>query len=111
MRLLKKLYWGESVSGLKRTVKYKIKYRKFAVGYYCIILPESPGCLLDIISSEQLKVKYMRRKPAVVVGIAGSRYEAMVLAGTIVYDVYKATGGFDTRTYFCGRQRKKGADR
>ena len=110
MRLWKKLYWGESVSGLKKTVKYEIKYRKFAVGYYCITLPENSGCLLDIIPSEQLKLKCMRQKPAVLIGIAGSKYEAMTLAGTIVYDVYKATGGFDTRAYFGTRPRKKGAD-
>lgn len=100
MRLCRNLYWGESVSDMKRTVRYEIKYRKFAVGYYCLTLPDCEGSLLDIIPSEQLKLKLMRKRPFKVVGIAGSKTEAMELAGKIVYDVYQKTGGFDISAYF-----------
>ena len=100
MRLHKNLYWGESVSDLKRTIKYEIKYRRFAVGYYCLTLPDNEENLMDIIQSEQLKLKFMRTKSRVVVGIAGSKREAMALAGKIIYDIYKETGGFDVKGYF-----------
>lgn len=100
MKLHKNLYWGKSVCDLKRTIKYEIKYRKFAVGYYCLTLPDSEENLMDIIQSEQLKLKFMRKQPRVVIGIAGSKNEAMLLAGEIIYDIYKQTGGFDVIGYF-----------
>ena len=46
----------------------------------------------------QTTVKEIRIKT--VIGIAGTKNEAMKLAGTIIYDVYKETGGFDVTGYF-----------
>ena len=100
MKLHKNAYWGESLGDLKRTVTYELKYKKFAVGYYCITLPDNSENLMDIIPGEQLKLKFLRRKPRTVIGIAGTKNEAMKLAGTIIYDVYKETDGFDVTGYF-----------
>lgn len=100
MKLHKNLYWGESVRDLKRTVKYEIKYKRAAVGYYCITLPDNEENLMDIIPSGQLKIKLLRKKPRTVIGVAGTKKEAMELAGTIIYDIYVKTGGFDVGGYF-----------
>lgn len=100
MKLHKNLYWGRSVEDLKRTIKYEIKYRKAAAGYYCLTLPDNEENLMDIIPSGQLKVKLFRRTPRTVIGIAGTKKEAMMLAGTIIYDIYKETGNFDVSGYF-----------
>lgn len=54
MKLHKNAYWGESLGDLKRTVTYELKYKKFAVGYYCITLPDNSENLMVLFRESSL---------------------------------------------------------
>ena len=93
------LYLAPSVQKLERTIRYEMKYRRVPLGYYFITLPECESDMFDIWSSEQLKMPWMRNRQIDIIGAAGSLGEAKTLAGTIICEMYKATGGFDVRSY------------
>lgn len=101
MRWYKHLYLSETLQGMKRSVKYDFKYKKIPAGYYCLTLPEYENNLMDIMRSECIKLPKLRghKKDVVVIGVAAGREEAFELAGQIIYEVYKSTGGFDIKTY------------
>ena len=97
IRWYKHLYMAPSVRGLERTVRYEMKYRRVPYGYYFVTLPECESDIFDIWGSEQLKMPWIRKRTVDVVGVAGSSREAKELAGAIISEVYKKTGGFDVR--------------
>ena len=99
IRWYKKLYVGPSLEGLKRTMRYEIKYHRIPVGYYLITLPSTDNNVFDIWPSEQIKMPWMRKKILDVVGIAGSKQEACELAGKMIYEAYRAAGTVDMKTY------------
>ncbi len=101
----KDLYAGESVRRRQRNVKWKIMHNAGQLYVYVITLASGESNLLDIIPSWELLQKHYPKSGLYVVGLAGSYREALELAGHIVNDVYKATGGFDVKRYL--KQRGK----
>lgn len=93
------LYAGESVRKKQKKVKWKIMHNAGQLRVYVITLASNRDNLLDIIPSRELLQKHYPKKNLYVVGLAGNYDEALELAGHIVSDVYKATGGFDIRSY------------
>ena len=89
------LYLAPSVQKLERTIRYEMKYRKVPLGYYFITLPECESDMLDIWSSEQLKMPWMRNRQIDIIGAAGSVGGAKTLGGPMICEVYKSTGGCD----------------
>lgn len=99
MRFYKNLYLGESISEFPVYLKYKLKYSRKFTGWYCVTLPESGGDLLEIYKSELLKHPVMKASNPFVVGIAGTKKEAMKLVEGIINEVHTRTGGLDVRGY------------
>lgn len=99
------LYVGESIRHKQKKVKWKIMHNVGQVFVYVITLAGNEENLLDIIPARELLQKYYPRKDLYVIGLAGSYREAAELAGHIVSEVYRATGGFDVRGYI--RQKGK----
>jgi hypothetical protein len=104
MRWYKDLYLGDSVKHRKRYYKYCISYSKKLTGTYCIVLSQNDGGLLDICHSELLRFPFTYRNEPLIIGIAGSKSEACLLAGDIIQDVVKETGGTDLHSYFQERE-------
>ena len=104
MRWYKDLYLGSSVKNRKRYYKYCISYSKKLTGTYCIVLSQNGGDLLDICHSELMRFPNFFPEDPLILGIAGSRSEAFLLAGDIIMDVIKETGGTDVRAYFRERE-------
>lgn len=73
--------------------------RKFQPGMHLITLASQPGNLLDIIPAYVLLQKHYPTENLSVVGLAGSRKEALSLVQTIIENVYQATGSFDVAAY------------
>lgn len=93
------LYAGESVKKKLKKVKWKIMHHAGQLRVYVITLASGQDNLLDLIPSRELLQKGYPKKNLYVVGLAGNYDEALELAGHIVSDVYRATGGFDVRSY------------
>lgn len=104
MRWYKDLYLSSSVKNRKRYYKYCISYSKKLTGTYCIVLSQNGGDLLDICHSELMRFHNAFPEEPLILGIAGSRSEACLLAGDIILEVFRKTGGFDVRTYFHERE-------
>ncbi len=100
MRWYKKLYLGDSMQGKSLYYQYVIRFTKKMTGTYCLMPAKNHQDLLDICHSELLRIPQFYPKDQLVIGLAGSRREACELAGQIVLDVLKATGGTDVHAYF-----------
>ncbi len=101
----KELYLGKSVRQRQRKVKWKIMHRAWQLRVYVITFASNEKNLLDIIPSWELMQKHYPKQGLYIIGLAGNYNEALELAGHIINDVYRATGGFDVRGYL--RQRGK----
>lgn len=101
------LYSGESIKPRIKKVRWKIIHSAGQIHVYVITLASNEQNLLDIIPSRELLQKHYPKKGLYIVGLAGNYEEALELAGCIVSDVYKATGGFNIRKYFL-QQGKQG---
>lgn len=100
MRWYKHLYVGEQARKKRYALISRIRYRKLQRDAYVITLAESGNNLLEIYSSYVLLSPWMKEEDLLILGIACGKEEAMELAGRIVMDVYRATGGFLLRPYF-----------
>ena len=102
----KDLYTGESIRGRQKKVKWKIMHNAGQPFVYVLTLASNEENLLDIIPARELLQKHYPKKGLYIVGLAGNYEEALELAGCIVSDVYKATGGFNIRKYLCKRGKQ-----
>ena len=99
------LYAGESIRHKLQKVKWKVAHNAGQLRVYVITLASNEKNLLDIIPARELLQKYYPKRDLYVVGLAGNYKEAVELAGHIVSDVYRKTGGFDVRFHL--RQKGK----
>lgn len=100
VRWYRNLYLGRSVRNSRLYYRFKLDHTRSFTGVYCISLSENSSELLDIISGENLRRNYRFMGEPLVVGLAGSRREAYELAGRIISDVYRKTGGTDVHAAF-----------
>ncbi len=100
MRWYKDMYIGESVGRDAKYYKYLIHYTKKPTGVYCLMPAAGQDDLIDICRSELLRVPAYYPEDQLVIGLAGSRAEACLLAGNIILDILKKTGGTDVRSFF-----------
>lgn len=103
----KDLYTGESIRGRQKKVKWKIMHNAGQPFVYVLTLASNEENLLDIIPARELLQKHYPKRGLYVVGLAGNYNEALALAGHIVNEVYRATGGFDVRGYIRHKGRRK----
>lgn len=107
MRWYKDLYAGPSVLPKIKNVKWKIIHNAGQLRVYVITLATNEKNLLDIIPARELLQKHYPKQELYVVGLAGNYEEALELAGSIVSEVYRMTGGFDVRSYIWQKGNRK----
>lgn len=93
------LYMGPSVVHKQKKIKWKIMHNAGQLGIYVIALAANQKNLLDIIPSGELLQKHYPKQELYIVGLAGSYEEALEVAGGIVSEVYRSTGGFALQEY------------
>ncbi len=91
----KYLYMGDSVRGKVLYYKYLLRYTKRLTGTYCILPAAHEQDLFDICRSELLRVRQFYPQDQLVLGLAGSRREACLLAGDMVMDAMAQVPGGD----------------
>ena len=95
MKWYKKLYLGESIRQQSRMAKYQIAFGKHPEDYYCILLPENPKDLLDILPGRMFSGTRDRWKDQYIIGLAGDKAEAFEVVRQIIEEVYIRTGSLD----------------
>lgn len=98
MRWYEQLYVGEKAKKNRYSIIQAVREGKTS-GYYIVTLPSNEKNLLDFYSAGTLQQPYYREKNLLVVGVAADYEDAAMLAGRIVGDVFKKTGGYDVSTF------------
>jgi len=100
MRWYKHLYVGEKAKKRRFAIIQNIRNHRFQPGVHVITPPSAEGNVLDIYPAAVLLTEYYRKKEdLLIVGIGADYFEALELAGRIVDDIYRTTGGFSFKEY------------
>ena len=93
------LYLGKSIAPRYRMLQYKISHRLIHPTVYLIALVQREGRLLEIIPSTCLLQPVYPQENLYILGMAGSRQEAVNLTCEILEAVFKERGNFDLRAW------------
>lgn len=94
MRWYERLYVGEKAKKKRFEILQAVREEKSS-GYYILTPASNEKNLLDIYSASTLKQPYYKNSDMLIVGVAADYQDAAMLAGRIVGDVYRKTGGYD----------------
>ena len=103
MRWYERLYVGEKAKKDRYSVIQAVREER-ASGYFILTPASNEKNLLDIYPALTLKQPYYRKQELLIVGVAVDYEDAAVLAGRIISEVYKRTGGFDVRAFLLGKE-------
>lgn len=101
----KKLYTGEMAEKKRFAIIQKIRSGAVPAFAYVIVPAANPRNLLDIYPAAEVCTPHeeeRRRQEGrelLILGIAWGYQDALQLAGRMVDEIYRATGGFDFRSY------------
>ena len=107
MKWYEDLYVGESIVHKTSRVKQKILHNTLQINIYVITLASNPKNLLDIIPSNELLQKGYPKKNLHVVGLAKGYDEAILVAASIIDEVYRQTGAFAVSDYLESKAKKR----
>lgn len=88
------LYVGKKAKRHRASTIRSIREKKYRPGVYVITPPSNENNILDIYPGYMLLLGQFRETEFSILGIALGYQEALGLAGTIVNDMYRLTGGF-----------------
>ena len=100
IRWYRDLYLGDSVKGSASYYRFLLNHTKRLTGIYCILPSEQADGMLDIMRCDLVRLKGFDRAEPFIVGLAGSKKEAMELTGRIIADIITKTGSTDIKGYF-----------
>ncbi len=89
------LYAGEKAKKKRYRIIQGIRKSKPGVGIFVITPATNGNNILDIYPAAMLLLPLYREEEFLILGIASSYWEALEVAGNIVSDMYRKTGGFD----------------
>ncbi len=92
MEFAEKLYIGLSLTKKKERIIERMEQGKMVFSVYCVAEASHPDNLYDIYSYYELKQPYYKDHPVKVLGIAGSKEEAIGLVAHMITD--KNQGGY-----------------
>lgn len=99
------LYVGRLIAPRREKVMEEIESGNYPVGAYVVILPESTGSQLEIMSARELRHSWIREHCKMVVAIAQGKTEAQSMVERIAGDVWRNKDATDIRTWLLGRQK------
>ncbi len=98
------LYLTEGIKKKKRKILHNLKKNKLQINVYTIILPLGDSGLLEIYPSYIFLQDIYKKEKIHLIGLAEDKEEAFELVEKIVMDCYKATNGFDIKSFVTERQ-------
>lgn len=99
MRWYKRLYIGENAKKRRFSVMRAVKKGRSS-GYYLLTPASNPKNLLDIYPAKMAVKPSFKEQDLLIVGVASDEQDAAHLAGQIIMDIYKKTGGYRVNDYF-----------
>ncbi|MEY8352045.1 hypothetical protein AALB39_01685 [Lachnospiraceae bacterium 54-53] len=90
-----RLYTGEKAEKKRFRIIRGIRRSKPQPGIYVITPASNGNNILDIYPATVLLLPFYRDEDFLIMGIASGYQEALEVAGRIVDDMYRKTGGFD----------------
>ena len=102
MQFYERLYTGERAEGKSVSQSFQnLLGKKFSLVYMLQSTPASKAEIIYLIFTTALRFSGpgMKKEDLLIVGIALGYDDACLLAGQIVNEVYRATGGFDVKQY------------
>lgn len=94
----KKLYTGEAAKKRRFSIIQKLRSGAASASVYVVVPAANSRNLLDIYSAPNFYLRE-KQKPQLILGIAWGYPDALNLAGKMVDELYRATGGFDFWAY------------
>lgn len=93
------LYVGEKAKKKRYRIIQGIRRLKPQPGVYVITPASNGNNILDIYPWTALVLPFYREEEFLIMGIASDYWEALEVAGRIVNDMYRKTGGFDLPSF------------
>lgn len=100
MKLYKNLYLSEDLLEKKDKVILQLKERKYYKNRYLLVLIEDGPNQIEFYSTMLLYQKTISEPKGLVIGLASSYEEAILLVESITKEVLAETGDVDIRAYF-----------
>ena len=101
-----RLYMGEKAKRRRFSIIQNIRRGCFCPGIYVITPPSNGNNILDIYPAYMLSARSCQKDELRILGIADGYQEALILAGTIVSEMYERTGGFCLEEFLAERRNK-----
>ncbi len=99
MRMYDRLYVGEKAKKSRAAILQAVREQKPS-GYYVLTQASNERNLLDIYPASAFVHPYYEKENPLIVGVAADDRDAAVLAGRIIGDILRKTGGYDVAGYF-----------
>jgi len=100
VRYHSKLYLGEGIREKKLDkIRKKLEEKPLLSGVFLIAVSANPSDQLDIFEARQLVQPYYVKNPPYVIGIAGSRMEAVSMVEQIVRECLRERGDCALKEY------------
>ena len=99
MRWYNHLYVGEKAAKKRFALIQKIRRGEKDWSVYVIIPALGGNNILDICSAAEFSRPHYQERDPLVLGIAAGYWEALEVAGRIVDEMYRATGGFSLEQF------------
>lgn len=106
MRWYERLYVGEKAKKKRFSIIRAVRAGKSS-GYYILTPASNEKNLLDIYPAISLQQPYYKEQDLLIVGVAADYEDAAMLAGRIIGEVYKKTGGYDVSGFLFGKSGRK----
>lgn len=99
MEYEKNIYFGESVITKKNKILHKLKRNKFQPGIFLITLPADENGLLEIYPSYIFLQDLYIENPLKIIGIAGSKMEALEMIQKIIMECFNNNKDFNIEKF------------
>lgn len=96
----KDLYLDGITKHMVHKIKDRVERERVQYPFFIVSLASNENNLLDIMHINELLFPYYRKRTTRVLGVAGSRQQAKIMAAAIISKVYQDTGTCDVRKFF-----------
>ena len=107
MRWYCHLYVGEEAAKKRYAVIQKIRRGEKSRLVYVIMPPSGGNNILDIYQAAEFFHPHYQERDPLVLGVALGYEEALEVAGKIVGEMYRTTGGFSLETFLAQKDSER----
>lgn len=95
-----RLWLDAELAGEEKKIACNIRHGRRQKDVYCILLPQNPANLFEIMHVNELNFSYYRNRDIYLVGLAKSRKKAIVLVCGRIAEAYRKNDQPDIRGQF-----------